>query len=133
MKTMQQHRVAECVPNGVDVACTVTKEQYTENALSTIEENRAAICYGKTTGEPLPSQMIGVIKVLNASGLYSQKWAQLLTSSNPLIREEIKLANRPRVEKEIIKNLYTRNAARNAKLVYALSTILEAQQRHSVP
>ena len=101
MRTMQQHRVAKCVPNGVDVACTVTKEQYTENALSTIEENRAATCYGKTTGEPLPSQMIGVIKVLNASRLYSQKWARLLTSSNPLIREEIKLANRPRVEKEI--------------------------------
>ena len=127
---MRQHRVVKCVPDRVDVACTDTKEHYTEFFSSTIEKNRAATCYGKTTGEPLPSQMIGLIKVLNPLGLYSQKQARLLTSSSLLIREEIKLANRPKEIRNIIKNLHTRSAARNAKLVCALSTILEAQQRH---
>ena len=104
-RSMQQHEVIECVPGGIDVVCT---EQYIQNVWNTIEENRSVICHGKSTGEPSPSQVLALIKVLNTLGLYSEKWARLLTSSNPLIREGIKLANKPGVERDIrsiIKNV----------------------------
>ena len=122
---MNNYPVDECVPYGVSLAYYVTKEQYMANVMSIIEDSRDTICHGDSSGHPLPSQVLTTTKVLNALGLYSEKWARVLTSSNPIVRENIGLSDRPGREKilmDIRENVYTRRAAKNRKLVSAVYT-----------
>ena len=101
-RVMQQHRVVECVPNGVDVACTITKEQHLKKCVQCNKGEQGKHMLRQNSRTSLTIAIARLDQGTECLGLYSEKWARLLTSSNPVIQEGIHLANCPELFKTFL-------------------------------
>ena len=116
----------EGVPENVIVMKRIPVDEYITfltNALGDAKD--AGLCHGRTSSTPSDVQKALMAEVMNAAGYCSTKWLGYCCTKEEKKIEQIRVKEdedqRDELTKDILKRLYTRKSARNARLVCAVT------------
>ena len=116
----------EGVPEDVIIMKRIPVDEYITFLTSALAEAKdAGLCHGRTSSIPSDVQKSLMAEVMNGAGYYSTKWIGYCCTKEEKMMDQIKVDEdgdeKDELMKDIMKRLYTRKSARNARLVCAVT------------